>query len=126
MTSKYSVQNAFMDVFQVEGYHGGLGGSYVNAPVDKNGNRSGIVIGKDSDTVNLGQTYAHEAGHHLGREHADVEDGCADTDPASSTISDNFIFSSSRRDSRVITACQINTMRRHGFVRWLNPVGVSL
>jgi hypothetical protein len=121
MATKYSVQNVFMDVFQVEGYHGGFGASYVNAPVDKNGSRSGIVIRRDSDTVNLGQTYAHEAGHHLGLEHADADDGCADTDPASPTISDNFIFSSSRRDSRVITGCQINTMRKHGFVRWMSP-----
>ena len=121
MASKYSVPNWYMDVFQVESYHGGFGASYVNAPTNKNGDRSGIVIGRDSDTVNLGQTYAHEAGHHLGLEHADEEDGCSDTDPASPTISDNFIFSSSRRDSDVITGCQINKMRNHGFVRSMTP-----
>jgi|GEM_PF-3388031 len=117
MASKYSVSNWYMDVFMVEGYFGGFGASYVDAPTDKNGSRSGIVIGRDSDTTNLGQTFAHEAGHHLGLEHADDDDGCADTDPASPIISDNFIFSSSRRDSAVITGCQINKMRQHGFVR---------
>lgn len=121
MAAKYSVPNWYMDVFQVEGYFGGFGASYVNAPFDKGGSRSGIVIGRDGDTVNLGQTYAHEAGHHLGLEHADENDGCNDTDPSSSTISDNFIFSSSRRDSAVITGCQINTMRRHDFVRSMTP-----
>ncbi len=121
MASKYSVSNWYMDVFQVEGYFDGFGASYVNAPFDKNGNRSGIVIGRDGDTVNLGQTYAHEAGHHLGLEHANENDGCDDTDPASPNISDNFIFSSSRRDSAVITGCQINTMRRHEFVRSMTP-----
>lgn len=121
MASKYSVPNWYMDVFQVEGYTGGFGASYVNAPFDKNGTRSGIVIGRDSDTVNLGQTYAHEAGHHLGLEHADADDGCADTDPASPTISDNFIFASSRADSTVITGCQINKMRQHAFVRSMTP-----
>ena len=121
MATKYSVPNWYIDVFQVEGYSGGFGASYVNAPFDKNGSHSGIVIGRDGDTVNLGQTYAHEAGHHLGLEHADENDGCDDTDPASPTISDNFIFSSSRRDSAVITGCQINTMRRHAFVRSMTP-----
>ena len=76
---------------------------------------------RDSDTINLGQTFAHEAGHYLGLEHADENDGCTDTDPASPNISDNFIFSSSRRDSAVITGCQINTMRQHGFVRSMTP-----
>lgn len=123
MASKYSVANWYMDVFQVEGYSGGFGASFVNAPRDKNGDHSGIVIGRDSDTVNLGQTYAHEAGHHLGLEHADEDDGCSDTDPASPTISDNFIFSSSRRDSAVVTGCQINKMRQHGFVRSMTPGG---
>jgi hypothetical protein len=121
MASKYSVNNWYMDVFMVEGYWGGFGASYVNAPTDKNGDRSGIVIGRDGDTVNLGQTFAHEAGHHLGLEHADDNDGCSDTDPTSPNISDNFIFSSSRRDSAVITGCQINKMRQHGFVRSMTP-----
>lgn len=121
MANKYSVPNWYMDVFMVEGYFGGFGASYVNAPTDKNGTRSGIVIGRDSDTTNLGQTFAHEAGHHLGLEHADENDGCTDTNPASPNIDDNFIFSSSRRDSAVITGCQINTMRRHGFVRSMTP-----
>jgi hypothetical protein len=121
MASKYSVPNWYMDLFMVEGYFGGFGASYVNAPTDKNGSRSGIVAGRDGDTVNLGQTFAHEAGHHLGLEHADDDDGCADTDPASPTISDNFIFSASRRDSAVITGCQINKMRVHGFVRSMTP-----
>jgi len=121
MASKYSVPNWYMDVFMVEGYWGGFGASYVNAPTDKNGSHSGIVIGRDSDTVNLGQTFAHEAGHHLGLEHADENDGCSDTDPAAPDISDNFIFSSSRRDSDVITGCQINKMRQHGFVRSMTP-----
>ncbi|MFM9842503.1 MAG: reprolysin-like metallopeptidase [Dongiaceae bacterium] len=121
MAEKYSVPNWYMDVFMVEGYFGGFGASYVNAPTDKNGTHSGIVIGKDSDTVNLGQTFAHEAGHHIGLEHADESDGCADTDPASPSISDNFIFSASRRDSATITGCQINKMRQHGFVRSMTP-----
>jgi len=121
MAAKYSVPNWYMDVFMVESYFAGFGASYVSAPTDKNGSRSGIVIGRDSDTVNLGQTFAHEGGHHLGLEHADENDGCADTDPASPTISDNFIFSSSRRDSAVITGCQINKMRTHGFVRSMTP-----
>ncbi len=121
MASKYSVPNWYMDLFMVEGYFGGFGASYVNAPTDKIGSRSGIVAGRDGDTVNLGQTFAHEAGHHFGLEHADEDDGCADTDPASATISDNFIFSSSRRDSAVITGCQINKMRLHGLVRSMTP-----
>ena len=121
MASKYSVSNWYIDVFMVEGYWGGFGASYVNAPTDKNGIHSGMVIGRDSDTVNLGQTFAHEAGHHLGLEHADEDDGCADTDPSSPTISDNFIFSASRPDSAVITGCQINKMRQHGFVRSMTP-----
>lgn len=121
MASKYSVSNWYMDVFMVEGYWGGFGASYVDGPTDKNGAHSGIVIGRDGDTVNLGQTFAHEAGHHLGLEHADENDGCADTDPSSPDISDNFIFSSSRRDSAVITGCQINKMRKHGFVRSMTP-----
>lgn len=121
MASKYSVPNWYMDVFMVEGYFGGFGASYVNAPTDKNGSRSGIVIGRDNDTTNLGQTFAHEAGHHLGLEHADEDDGCADTDPSSPNISDNFIFSSSRRDSASITSCQINKLRQHGFVRSMTP-----
>jgi hypothetical protein len=121
MASKYSVPNWYIDVFMVEGYWGGFGASYVDAPTDKNGNRSGIVIGRDGDTTNLGQTFAHEAGHHIGLEHADDNDGCADTDPAAADIDDNFIFSSSRRDSTVITGCQENKMRRHGFVRAMTP-----
>jgi hypothetical protein len=121
MAAKYSVPNWYMDVFMVESYWGGFGASYVSAPTDKNGSHSGIVIGRDGDTVNLGQTFAHEGGHHLGLEHADENDGCADTDPASPTISDNFIFSASRRDSAEITGCQINKMRMHGFVRSMTP-----
>lgn len=121
MAAKYSVPNWYMDVFMVESYFGGFGASYVSAPTDKNGTLSGIVIGRDGDTVNLGQTFAHEGGHHLGLEHADENDGCADTDPASPTISNNFIFSSSRRDSAEITGCQINKMRMHGFVRSMTP-----
>ena len=121
MANKYSVSNWYMDVFMVEGYWGGFGASYVNAPTDKNGTHSGIVIRRDGDTVNLGQTFAHEGGHHLGLEHADEDDGCADTDPSSPNISDNFIFSSSRRDSAIITGCQINKMRQHGFVRSMTP-----
>jgi len=117
MWSKYSIPNWFMDVFMVEGFWGGLGGSDVNAPTDKKGPHSGIVIARDGDTVNLGQSFAHEAGHHLGLEHADEDDGCSDTDPASPNISDNFIFSASRSDSKVITGCQINKMRLHGFVK---------
>jgi hypothetical protein len=121
MAAKYSVPNWYMDVFMVENYWGGFGASYVSAPVDKSGTRSGIVIGRDGDTVNLGQTFAHEGGHHLGLEHADENDGCADTDPTSATISNNFIFSASRRDSAEITGCQINKMRTHGFVRSMTP-----
>ncbi len=121
MANKYSVPNWYIDVFMVEGYFGGFGASYVNAPTDKDGDYSGIVIGRDGDTVNLGQTFAHEAGHHLGLEHADDNDGCSDTDPAAANIADNFIFSSSRRDSATITGCQINKLRQHGFVRSMTP-----
>ena len=122
LRNKYTVDNWYLDVFFVEGrWDGAFGSSPTNGPVDKQGNSSGLVIGRDSDTVNLGQTFAHEAGHYLGLEHADEDDGCADTDPASQTISDNFIFSSSRRDSAVITGCQINTMRQHGLVRSMTP-----
>jgi hypothetical protein len=121
MAGKYSVPNWYIDVFMVEGYFGGFGASYVNAPTDKNGSHSGIVIGRDGDTTNLGQTFAHEAGHHLGLEHADEDDGCADTDPAASDIDDNFIYSSSGRLSAAITGCQINKMRSHGFVRSMTP-----
>lgn len=120
--AKYSVDNWYIDVFFVEGiWDGSFGASYVDAPVDKQGDRSGIVIRRDGDTVNLGQTFAHEAGHHLGLEHADDNDGLADTDPASPQISDNFIFSSSRRYSTVITGGQINKMRQHGLVRSMTP-----
>ena len=122
LRNKYTVNNWYLDVFFVEGrWDGSFGSSPTNGPVDKQGNSSGLVIRRDSDTVNLGQTFAHEAGHYFGLEHADEDDGCADTDPASSTISDNFIFSSSRRDSVAITGCQINTMRRHGLVRSMTP-----
>ncbi len=122
LRNKYTVNNWYLDVFFVEGrYDGSFGSSPTNGPVDKQGNASGLVIRRDSDTVNLGQTFAHEAGHYFGLEHADEDDGCSDTDPASSTISDNFIFSSSRRDSAVITGCQINTMRQHGLVRSMTP-----
>jgi hypothetical protein len=51
-----------------------------------------LVIRRDSDTINLGQTFAHEGGHYLGLEHADEPDGCNDTDPDDSDIDDNFIF----------------------------------
>ena len=119
MFEKYSIPNWYLDVFMVEGFAGGLGGSPVNGPADKKGKKSGIVIGRDSDTVNMGQTFAHETGHHLGLEHADENDGCSDTDPASPTISDNFIFSSSKKTSAVITGCQINKMRQHPLVRSL-------
>jgi len=121
MFAKYSIPNWYMDVFMVEGFYDGFGASDVNAPIDKNGRSSGIVIARDKDTVNLGQTFAHESGHHLGLEHADENDGCPDTDPASPKISDNFIFSSSRKDSAVITDCQENKMRQHGFVRSMTP-----
>ncbi len=122
MSDAYSVDNWFIDVFFVEGrWDGAFGSSYVNAPADKEGDLSGICIARDGDTVNLGQTFAHEAGHHLGLEHADENDGCADTDPSDPNISDNFIFSSSRRDSAVITGCQIDKMRRHGLVRVMTP-----
>jgi hypothetical protein len=122
LRNKYTVNNWYLDVFFVEGrWDGAFGSSPVNGPVDKQGDSSGTVLRRDSDTVNLGQTFAHEAGHYLGLEHADEDDGCADTDPSSPTISDNFIFSSSRRDSAVITGCQINKMRQHGLVRSMTP-----
>ena len=123
LSRRYTVSgNWFLDVFFVEGrWDGAFGSSPVNGPVDKEGATSGLVLRRDSDTVNLGQTFAHEAGHYLGLEHADEGDGCADTDPADPNISDNFIFSSSRRDSSVITGCQIDTMRKHGLVRALTP-----
>lgn len=122
LRSKYTVNNWYLDVFFVEGrWDGAFGSSPTDGPVDKEGNSSGLVIRRDSDTVNLGQTFAHEAGHYLGLEHADEDDGCADTDPASPTISNNFIFSSSRRDSVEITGCQINKMRQHGLVRSMTP-----
>jgi hypothetical protein len=122
LRNRYTVDNWFLDVFFVEGrWDGAFGSSPTDGPVDKQGNSSGLVIRRDGDTVNLGQTFAHEAGHYFGLEHADTEDGCSDTDPAAPNIDDNFIFSSSRRDSDVITGCQIDTMRRHGLVRSLTP-----
>ena len=122
LRSKYTVDNWFLDVFMVEGrWDGAFGSSPSGGPVDKQGASSGLVIRRDGDTVNLGQTFAHEAGHYLGLEHADEDDGCADTDPADANIDDNFIFSSSRRDSDVITGCQINKMRQHGLVRSMTP-----
>jgi Metallo-peptidase family M12B Reprolysin-like len=122
LRSRYTVDNWYLDVFFVEGrWDGSFGSSPTNGPVDKQGSASGLVIRRDGDTVNLGQTFAHEAGHYFGLEHADEDDGCADTDPGASDIDDNFIFSSSRRDSDVITGCQINTMRQHGLVRSMTP-----
>lgn len=122
LRDKYTVDNWYLDVFFVEGrYDGSFGSSPVDGPEDKEGDSSGLVIRRDSDTTNLGQTFAHEGGHYLGLEHADEDDGCDDTDPGSSSIDDNFIFSSSRRDSDVITGCQINKMRQHGLVRALTP-----
>jgi len=122
LRSRYTVSNWFLDVFFVEGrWDGSFGSSPTNGPVDKQGNSSGLVICRDADTVNLGQTFAHEGGHYLALEHADEDDGCADTDPTDPNISDNFIFSSSRRDSEVITLCQIDKMRKHGLVRSMTP-----
>ncbi|WP_067840182.1 reprolysin-like metallopeptidase [Nocardia lijiangensis] len=122
LRSRYTVDNWYLDVFFVEGrWDGAFGSSPTDGPVDKQGDGSGLVLRRDGDTVNLGQTFAHEAGHYLGLEHADEEDGCADTDPASPDIDDNFIFSASRRDSDVITGCQINRMRKHGLVRSVTP-----
>ncbi len=86
MFEKYTVPNWYLDVFMVEGLVGGLGASDVNGPADKKGKKSGIAIARDGDTVNLGQTFAHETGHHLGLEHADDNDGCSDTNPMSPTI----------------------------------------
>jgi hypothetical protein len=122
LRNRYTVSNWYLDVFMVEGrWDGAFGSSPVNGPVDKQGDSSGLVVRRDGDTMNLGQTFAHEAGHYVGLEHADEDDGCADTDPASPDIDDNFIFSSSRRDSAVITGCQIDKMRRHGLVRSMTP-----
>jgi hypothetical protein len=122
LRSKYTVDNWFLDVFFVEGrWDGAFGSSPTNGPADKQGDSSGLVIRRDADTVNLGQTFAHEAGHYFGLEHADEEDGCADTDPTSPTIDDNFIFSLSKPESAVITGCQINTMRQHELVRSMTP-----
>jgi hypothetical protein len=122
LRNKYTVSNWYLDVFFVEGiYDGAFGSSPVNGTVDKSGNASGLIIRRDSDMINLGQTFAHEGGHYLGLSHADDNDGCSDTDPGDPNISDNFIFSSSRRDSDVITSCQIDKMRRHGLVRSLTP-----
>jgi hypothetical protein len=122
LRNKYTVDNWYLDVFFVEGrWDGAFGSSPTDGPVDKQGDSSGLIVRRDSDTVNLGQTFAHEAGHYLGLEHADEDDGCADTDPSSPTISDNFIFSASQSDSTVITGCQINKMRQHGLVRSMTP-----
>ncbi len=114
----YSVDNWYIDTFFVESrWDGAFGSARRNGPVDKSQSGSGMVLRRDADTANLGQTFAHEAGHYLGLAHADEDDGCDDTDPGSATIDDNFIFSSSAWDSDVITGCQINKMRRHGLVR---------
>jgi hypothetical protein len=122
LRSKYTVDNWYLDTFFVEGrYDGAFGSSPTGGPVDKEGDASGLVLRRDGDTVNLGQTFAHEAGHYLGLEHADEDDGCDDTDPSDPDIDDNFIFSSSLADSDVITGCQINKMRRHGLVRSVTP-----
>lgn len=122
LRNRYTVSNWYLDVFMVEGrWDGAFGSSPVNGPVDKQGDSSGLVVRRDGDTVNLGQTFAHEAGHYLGLEHADEDDGCADTDPAAPDIDDNFIFSASRRDSDVITLCQIDKLRRHDLVRSMTP-----
>jgi hypothetical protein len=122
LRDEYTVDNWYLDAFFVEGrWDGAFGSSPVGGPVDKEGNSSGLVIARDGDTVNLGQTFAHEGGHYLGLEHADESDGCDDTDPSDPNISDNFIFSSSRRDSAVITGCQINKMRKHGLVKVMTP-----
>lgn len=120
LAGKYTVDNWYLDVFFVETrWDGAFGSSIVNGPVDKQGGTSGLVIRRDDDTVNLGQTFAHEAGHYFGLEHADENDGCSDTDPSDPDINDNFIFSSSHSNSDVITGCQIDKMRRHGLVRSL-------
>lgn len=122
LRNKYTVNNWFLDVFFVEGrWDGAFGSSPTDGSVNKEGNNSGLVVRRDSDTINLGQTFAHESGHYFGLEHADTEDGCSDTQPSDPNISDNFIFSSSRRDSDFITLCQIDKMRKHGLVRSLTP-----
>jgi hypothetical protein len=122
LRNKYTVSNWYLDVFFVEGrWDGAFGSSPTDGPVDKQGNSSGLILRRDGDTINLGQTFAHEAGHYFGLEHADEDDGCSDTNPSAPNISDNFIYSSSRRDSTVITGCQIDKMRRHGLVRSMTP-----
>ncbi|HEX8622964.1 MAG TPA: hypothetical protein VF718_13440 [Allosphingosinicella sp.] len=122
LRSAYTVDNWYLDVFFVEGrFDGAFGSSPVDGPVDKQGASSGLVVRRDSDTVNLGQTFAHEGGHYLGLEHADEDDGLADTDPSASDISDNFMFSLSRSDSDVVTPGQINRVRKHGLVHSMTP-----
>lgn len=122
MAALYAIPNWYLDVFFVEGrWDGALGSSYVDGPVDKQGETSGIVLVRDNDTVNLGQTFAHEAGHYLGLKHADEDDGVADTDPADPYIGENFLYTYPERDSVYVTAGQIDRMRLHGLVWAATP-----
>ena len=121
LRSKYTVDNWFLDVFMVESrWDGAFGSSPSGGPVDKQSASSGLVIRRDGDTVNLSQTLRTRRATTLVS-NTPTRMTVARTPTRRANIDDNFIFSSSRRDSDVITGCQINKMRQHGLVRSMTP-----